>query len=437
MDRRIAIIGAGPAGLTAALELKKRGFHDLTIFGKFSEAQLKTMQVDGIAFDVAACLLHFGYHSTVIPLVRKTGLTVNYIDTPADIVDRRLRPIKKSSSQVVEIYLNILYYLFFFVGWLLLHRTRWQKAYSSSMEAFLKRRGLSTLAESFAMGPGGIAQGYGFLDEVTAYHGMRWFRPRLFLTPLLSKYKLGVATISEGYETLFKEIIDQFHCKEEIIKSVRPSLGKVELIDEQENRLVFDEVIIACPLDRIQFPHRYLFNEESINESHIFSYLFTSAIVPPFADRAYLDEYIRTKQKNKALVIRTGGRTNSGDYLYWAVGYKTKDITKEELQDKIEDQLIEECGLPVKRLHFFEFFRYNLRFSSSAVRRGLPQQLESLQGHQKIWYSGGLASHWDISSIYEHNRRLINKLHFRNQPKTLFSALNYLIHALLSWLRLL
>ncbi|MCI0366382.1 MAG: NAD(P)-binding protein [Phycisphaerales bacterium] len=46
-SKKIAVIGAGPAGITCALELKDLGFHDITIFGDFNEAQCRTVQVDG------------------------------------------------------------------------------------------------------------------------------------------------------------------------------------------------------------------------------------------------------------------------------------------------------------------------------------------------------------------------------------------------------
>ena len=393
--------------------------------------------MDGITFDVAACLLHYGYRNTVIPLVKRAKLDVNYITAPADIVNHRLEAYEKSTSELIDTYLAILFYSIFFFGWLFLHRTKWRNRYAQSMETFLEKRGLRKLAKSFAMGPGGIAQGYGFLNEVSAYHAIRWFRPSLFVTPLVSRFGLGVATIEQGYETLFKKFLSNLNYQERKVQMARPSLGQVELTMEDGARLLFDEVILACPLDQIQFPYSYLFKEDALEVSYLFSYLFTSPSPPPFEDRAYITEYIEKKIKNKALVIRTGGQTTTGDYLYWAVGYKTPDVDEAQLKQLIETQLQKECHLKIRRVHFYRSFRYNLRFSKTALAKGIPHQLEQLQGYKNIWYSGGLLSHWDISSIYEHNRRLVNKIYYTSNRKTLFSYLNYQYRAFRSWLRLI
>lgn len=100
-------------------------------------------------------------------------------------------------------------------------------------------------------------------------------------------------------------------------------------------------------------------------------------------------------------------------------------------------QLAEECQIEVKDLHFYHCFRYNLRFSAAAVKRDLPGQLNRLQGFQHIWYSGGLLSHWDVSSIYEYNRWLVNKMHYQMHRKTIGAYLRYLYRSVLGRLRLI
>ncbi|MCB0641110.1 MAG: hypothetical protein KDC44_05695, partial [Phaeodactylibacter sp.] len=170
--------------------------------------------------------------------------------------------------------------------------------------------------------------------------------------------------------------------------------------------------------------------------SYLFSYLFTSTTPPPFEDRAYLTDLIRQEVKDKALVIRYGGQTQKGDHLYWAVGYKSPDKEVAVLQTEIEDQLIRECGLMIKALHFYKVFRYNLRFSGRAVQDGIPHHFDRIQGYKGIWYSGGLVSHWDISSIYEHNRWLVQKLRYQTSRKSIVDFFRYQFGALRSRLRL-
>ena len=53
---RIAIIGAGPAGLSAAWMLGKQGFHDVTVLEKLGRVGglCKSLTIDGLSYDLGA-----------------------------------------------------------------------------------------------------------------------------------------------------------------------------------------------------------------------------------------------------------------------------------------------------------------------------------------------------------------------------------------------
>ena len=54
-SQKIAIVGAGPAGILAGLTLQDAGYRDITIYGSFEEAQCRTKTIDGIVADVCTC----------------------------------------------------------------------------------------------------------------------------------------------------------------------------------------------------------------------------------------------------------------------------------------------------------------------------------------------------------------------------------------------
>lgn len=68
-SRKIAVIGAGPAGILAATELKDAGYENITIYGDFEEAQCRTKHIDGVVADVGTCYVHSGYFNTIKKLV--------------------------------------------------------------------------------------------------------------------------------------------------------------------------------------------------------------------------------------------------------------------------------------------------------------------------------------------------------------------------------
>ena len=70
---RIAIVGAGPAGIHMALALKQRGFKDVTVLEKTKWLGGKTWTIDhrGSANEMGTVYLQPDYNETVIPLINK------------------------------------------------------------------------------------------------------------------------------------------------------------------------------------------------------------------------------------------------------------------------------------------------------------------------------------------------------------------------------
>lgn len=418
-EKTIAIIGAGPAGITCALELKKRGFKNITIFGKFEEAQCRSLHIGGVVADVGTCYLHSGYWNTVKPLVREFGLHLNYLEAPTLINDRGETP-RLRLHEKVETLLGLLFFIGLSFKWLFTYRSEKSRRYGVPMEDYLRAHRLGKFSQSFVLGPGGIAQGYGFLDEVTAYGAFRWFRPSIFVTVVANKLRRGTATIREGYGVLFQKILSGLNHRPELARSVAPSeIGPrptVAVTTEGGEALFFDHVVVACPPGKVQSPLSSVLPPGSVRSTRFFSFLWTSATPPWFADRVYFTDEIRSKSRDKILSFRVYGQTDEGLYVYWGAGYATENTPKPMLETRLRTQIEQSCRTDIERVHFFEVFDYNLRFSAGAVRDGLHLTIDRMQGQGNIWYTGGLLSHWDVDSIQEHNRSLATQLAFRETP---------------------
>ena len=70
---RIAIVGAGPAGIHMALMLKRKGFKDVTILEKTGTLGGKSWTIDyrGAANEMGTVYLQPDYNDTIVPLVKK------------------------------------------------------------------------------------------------------------------------------------------------------------------------------------------------------------------------------------------------------------------------------------------------------------------------------------------------------------------------------
>lgn len=441
-DQKIAVIGAGPAGITCALELKDQGFNNVTLFGRFEESQCVTVQVDHLIADVGACYLHPGYRQTVYRLVQRYGLNIKYLSNKATIADQFLTPQNVTWQEKVKISFQIMYFLCFYLEWLVTHKSSYSKKFGLPMAEFLNRRGLRSLKDSFVFGPGGVAQGYGFLNEVSAYHAFRWFRPRMFITPIATKLGFGTAMIKEGYGTLFGKIIEDLHYVPRKVHAIergqfgRGDRNKNKLIFEDGSQEEFEQVVIACPLNRIKFLGEGVPKVAYTEATRLFSILFCSKQAPEFEDRVYFEDYISGQVKNKGLTMRYYGETQQGEHLYWIVGYVDNRSTLPSIVQAVTEQM-NTCGIDISKIIFQKVFPYNLRFTSSAIRLGIHLAVQEVQGKHNIWYSGGLLSHWDISSIYEHNRWLVRKMAYSLSEKRISDKISYYKDLILNRIRLI
>ncbi len=104
-DARIAVVGAGPGGLSAALELKKQGYANVVIFDKEAEAGGKshTVEVDGRPHDLGATMGVRNKYAEIERLAEQNGQKtipfpeeINYdLQSGAPIATKKADALKK------------------------------------------------------------------------------------------------------------------------------------------------------------------------------------------------------------------------------------------------------------------------------------------------------------------------------------------------------
>ncbi len=420
---RIAIVGAGPAGLLCALDLKDRGFKNVTVFGLPEESQTRTRVVDGVPADVGACYLHCGYWNTVAPLVRRFGLHLHFMGQPTLLTDNGA-PLQVSRRERRVAAMAMARFFLSVVNYRLRHRGEGSRRYGVRFDEFLRARNLGVLGNSFIFGAGSVAQGFGFWPNVSAYSALRWLSPLLFLTPLMNRFNRGTASIQEGYGTLFGKIEAELNVVRTKVSAVMPmAAGGVAVTLQDGETLKFDQAVVACA-GAITSPISPLL-AGATTRTRFFSFLWTSPIRLPRRDRVYLMNHARNEAQDVIVSYRRYGQTRGGDQVYWGVGYLSDGMDKESLEPLLQRQIETELGLSVAQVHFHEIFDYNRRFTVDAVRSGIPAEIAARQGKDGIWYSGGLLSHWDINSISQFNRRLVRALHRTTLPRSPLRTLGY------------
>ena len=85
--KRIAIVGAGAAGMAAAYELRRRGYSDITIFDRRPRVGGKclTQFIGGRPYEIGALIVANSYDN-VLELLREANLGIEPLD-PIRVID--------------------------------------------------------------------------------------------------------------------------------------------------------------------------------------------------------------------------------------------------------------------------------------------------------------------------------------------------------------
>ena len=98
---------------------------------------------------------------------------------------------------------------------------------------------------------------------------------------------------------------------------------------------------------------------------------------------------------------------NRCTHWYWSVGYASGP--KSTTAAKLCRTILKRTGTEVHSRHF-HIHAYNVRPSAELVRQGFRRRVQESQGQEGVWYTGGLCSHWDVDSIYEHVEQLVGEM---------------------------
>jgi hypothetical protein len=409
LNRKIAIIGSGPSGIFTCYFLNKLGYTNIHLYGDINDAQPKTIMVDDIVNDVTTSYTHNGYRNSIGKIVDEFGFYKNGMSS---------LPIKNNEIttwEKVDENLLILKFMASGVLWKFLKDTTVSKLlFSQSLKSFKDK--YITEKTSFWLDSGGSSQGYGFLDEVSAYHLFRWLRPSIFLSRKLGE-ESNPYMIRQGFGTLFKAIYDSLETKRKINKKVI-KVSKNQLITEDNKTKHYDDIFVCCPLSSIKTPLN-INNDKHITYSKVFTYLFESKNkIKDLIHIGYCLDNITGHKKTSVLTLRINDKTTDGSvskcgrHIYGCFGY-CETFNEDEVKSIIQKEL-KGYGFDIKTDLYFKIYKYNYRFTEKAIEEGVHLYVNEQQGKDGLYYLGGMLSHWDVDSIYEHSREIVNHFHLNN-----------------------
>lgn len=425
MDRRtsFAIVGAGPAGLSAAMALKEHGFNNITVLEREAVVGGKCHSYlhEDRAYDLGANLTTPRYDS-IRPLADRLGMTQKVV------ADRRIVNVGTEqfasltdAGFVERAVIQLGAQLYYFMRWLSgVDRQGYADLPNSVKQPFsqwLRNRLLGRFIELFEVLF--VAYGYGQVMELPAAYALKFF-DRIHLSAaietVLGKEVPFTTEFVEGFQELWDRVVLDF--KIAVVTSaqlttIRRSAKGVVIQYSKDGSYYtkrFDKLILACPLQAvpaaldISTEEQALFELVQTNE-----YYVTIAQVQGMpAVSTYVYPYARKLTPGQPTVFYPpANRLNDTIFTFYAYGGPGVD---EQLVRANITTTIQQLGGQVLGFLHTQKWNYFPHVSCDTMHDlGFYERLDDLQGVQHTYYVGEALAFTLVELIRDHAYDLVER----------------------------
>lgn len=433
---RIAIIGAGPAGMSAAWFLKQNGYRHVRVFEKLERVGGKCLSFhyEGRQFDMAAHEMLAGYGDVMdIANALKVPTTGYQNVLVYDRVSRRYMDMMTATQSGGYSKLEIIWASLRYT-WMLL--TRYGKfSHPGSgfggvpadllqpLSSWLKQQRLEALTETmlFVM----KVQGFGRLDQIAAayfvkFQGLRnWLSNVLHVAGLIQSwprvFKHGFPSL---WDAVAQQVDVQLGCKITAIhRQPRPGGNAIGVEIEfggQREPEQFDHIILACPLDLQTLSELGLdtgAQERRLLEKVCYVEFVTTACRVEGVPAGVVGTIPLPPLLNYTGYIKIFDDSDMAIFFNLA---PTENYDPAEILERTRAQLAElpaYRGTPAALIaeHSQQGWRYFPHVSLTEMSAGFYDQLESLQGFRQTFYSGSLLAFETVGNTVAYSRGLVNR----------------------------
>ena len=465
LNERICIIGGGPAGISAAMYLQKKGYTNYEVYEKLNKVGGKSyspkLEVNGEkrSYETGAIMGAITYHA--VHEVEEFGGTTHadgpnmrrmYRDSsgkeifPFDIKKNfsikktlGLLKLKKQMKKLVQI-METKYKGYDCYG----HRGVAQGKYSGldksvnnalnliegenpnlkdlamPFDQFCKLNGVEEVMRIW-IGPY-TSFGYGYFDEIPAAYVMKY----LDTTTAIEFVNMRLWTWKDGTQSIYinanKRLLHPVHLNTEVVKVVRPAEGEegkiqVTLRDKDGERVEeFDKLIVTTPLDYFakyadaREEEKELFSK-IIHEKYVdFIARFDKDAGPTIS--GYIFDNMTYDRLGHAMVYYHRWEDLKGNCPSVVYALRnhlgSEDVSYEYTIDTMMKDM-ELCGYPVKERLFEQETYYCPHVCSADYADGWYDKLEAMQGKQNTYYAGEILGFGDMEDTCAASKDIITR----------------------------
>jgi phytoene dehydrogenase-like protein len=414
---RVIVVGAGPAGLSAAKLLRDEGLAQVTIFEGGARVGGKSLTVHhaGATHEMGTC-----YSTMAHRLTNKWMRAMGMRQAPLgqQMVDGLplMQFVKAGPGQPLAV-----------------EALRFLSLWRRHQEAVRKLPDHPQVRDESAMTIGEwldrhklvrirrfmlralTNMGYGFLDEVSTVQALRWCTPDLILSGALGQVKMPL----DGWQPFWERLSAGMSVRldDPVLGIERRNQGVVVTARSGEHRA--DQVVVTIAPDEAAKIMRASADETAAADALEWGQYVTtlcevddwfaaheaeaySATLEPGAERGQLMSARRLPKAKAATAAPAANRI----YLSGQYG---GHLTGAQLEQRLAKD-IGARGAKLRNVILQKQWKYFPRYRPEAVRQGLVSRMNALQGHGGVWWSGAAFSHEAVSNIVSFNQSLVRRM---------------------------
>lgn len=416
---RVAVVGAGPAGLTAAHTLKKLGYRDVTVFERGDAAGGKACTLDhgGHTYEMGAIWLSSDYE-VVNQLAAELGIAtkayrIKKNQVEADGSRRTFAAVAKEKYGAPAIARALLNYAKVRVRYARVFEPGFagaEPAARVNFSEFAEAHGFTPLADMLRAFT--VACGYGYYEEVPAQYILKlfhWIVPialRDAANEALGLNLPGLVVPEGGSQRIWTELAKTLDVRSRsaVTRLARTDQG-LDLTVNGEVR-TFDRVIVSAALDQAS-----TFMEFPADVAGMIKGIRT------YRCHISLIEVEGVERQNTSFFYENMFRKNMGRMLVLGTRYADANLfTTNQISDGSmpEDELerlleadVARCGGRLVRVVAKRSWVYFPHFPRELLDAGVYERIEALQGKDGIFLVGGTMSFESLEDAARYARDLV------------------------------